>query len=286
MKPIRMKLVTETSHFYNGEPQTIVIERDGSVKCMVEDSFIRYGEGSSQFYIDTLDAEEILDMVDRLIMNNPETDELRYLDAYMWKLEMKYDDGSIRSKTGFAMIDDVGGLRISTAIRRRLHLPDFVVFGYDGGDNRPLDQILSERCINTRANTVLSPVRPSYEHEFRHSYPGILRRVRTPSADGTYRPGPGRKDLEVMRIRFRRVRVETRYRRGGSDPPVQTRLRHAGTGPSRARCSDGGILEAHIAMRFGHPEGVLGQAVLKGRMHGGQHHSLEAFPLYGRHRIR
>ncbi len=132
MKPVRMELKTESGYFaYSHERQTIVIERDGSTSWSKEGcDLIVPGlptEGHSK--IEPIDAEEILDAVDRLIMNNPDIDKMMALDTGLWKLEMVYDDGSRRSKDGYAIIDEVKGLRISTAIRHSLLEPDLMVFG-------------------------------------------------------------------------------------------------------------------------------------------------------------
>ncbi len=135
MKPVRMELVTESGYFaYSHERQSIVIERDGSTSWSTECSdFIVPGrptEGHSK--IEPIDAGEILDAVDRLIMNNPDIDKMMALDTGLWDLEMVYEDGSRRSKNGYAIIDEVKGLRISTAIRHSLLEPDLMVFGGSG----------------------------------------------------------------------------------------------------------------------------------------------------------
>ncbi len=132
MIPIRMNLVTTSGFFsYCQERQSIVIERDGSTSCTLEDTDpidpARPMTETSR--IEPMDAGEILDAVDRLIMNNPKVDDLFALDTGLWDLEMEYEDGSRRSKQGLAIIDMVDGLRISTAIRHSLRRPDLIVFG-------------------------------------------------------------------------------------------------------------------------------------------------------------
>ncbi len=137
MKPIRMELVTESGYFAcSHERQSIVIERDGSTSCSVEyfDSIVPCLPTEGVPRIQPIDAEEILDAVDRLIMNNPDVDEMSALDTGIWNLTMVYDDGSRRSKQGLAIIDEVKGLRISSAIRHDLQRPDLMVFGGYGCD--------------------------------------------------------------------------------------------------------------------------------------------------------
>lgn len=139
MKPVRMELVTESGYFScSRERQSIVLERDGSTVCSLEYfDLIDPGRPTEELMrIQPIDAGEILDAVDRLIMNNPDVDGLVAFDTGIWNLMMEYDDGSRRSKSGLAIIDAVKGLRISSAIRHDLHRPDLMVFGYSLEENR------------------------------------------------------------------------------------------------------------------------------------------------------
>lgn len=138
MKPVRMELVTESGYFaYSHERQSIVIERDGSTSCSVKyiDSISPCWPTENPPRIEPIDAGEILDDVERLIMDNPDVDEMRALDTGIWNLTLEYDDGSRRSKQGLAIIDEVKGLRISTAIRHSLLRPDLIVFGHSQEDD-------------------------------------------------------------------------------------------------------------------------------------------------------
>lgn len=159
MKPVRMELVTESGYFaYSHVRQNIVIERDGSTSCSVEyiDSIRPCWPEEKSPRIEPIDAGEILDAVDRLIMNNPKIDEMMALDTGIWNLTMVYDDGSRRSKQGLAIIDEVKGLRISTAIRHSLLRSDLIVFG--GSGCGPCVILRALRDSSTRRRTRVYPL--------------------------------------------------------------------------------------------------------------------------------